>query len=422
MQKLFATFLDKNASNNTKHWPFYVNLAALRARRTKPTFFLVAFLIITTIFFTLLITPANATALQLHASKKTQAQSIAATAYLTTDSLFPIFQQSLSQQTPGTFKSTVKGLTKQLPKQDQSWATQMAQALLQPSATITNLQPQANGLATSISISLYNGDPKPTSAQVLVTFQVINASTIQVSAQPLPGSASLLNGPLQTFTLPFGNLQSINTTPGCGDAALATHLTISTGTSQQGFIGPTTSPTVHSAAFTTSRTSSQQPIAHTSTIAARTTNAQPITTYIEIPATSLTTLGSSIGSMSVGNNLTAKNIQPTVQGSNLVVTSDIYGSLLGANIKLGVATTMIQPLASNGQLVLHVTKTSLKLFSLITFPENTYNAQIEQALKQQIGGAIPSSLYISTAAIGYNAVVPCAASNSLILTGTTSLG
>ena len=382
----------------------------------------ITLLLIAAVVLTLLITPVNAAGLHPQSQKSTRAtQGIAATAYLTTNSLYPLFQQSLNQQTPGTFSSTLKGLTGQLPKQDQGWASQMAKALLQPSSAITSLQPQANGLNATISISLYSGDPKPSTAHVLVTFQVINASTIQVSAQSL-GGASLINGPIQTFTLPFGSLQSINTTPGCGDAALATHLTIAAGSNQTAFIEPSTPTTSRPATFTIrNHQSSPRPL-HTSMVAAQSTNAQPIATYIEIPATSLTALGSSIGSIPINSSLTAKNIQANVQGSNLVVTSDIYGSLLGASIKLGTATTLIQPLASNGQLVLHVTKTSLKLFSLFTFPENGYNAQIEQTLKQQISGAIPSSLYISTAAIGYNPVVPCAASNSLILTGTTSLG
>ena len=71
-------------------------------------------------------------------------------------------------------------------------------------------------------------------------------------------------------------------------------------------------------------------------------------TYIEIPASSLSSIGSSIGSIPVSSSFTAQNIRVTVQGKNLDILSDIYWS--GLNI--GTADTTISPGASGGKLVL----------------------------------------------------------------------
>src|SRR5260370_7885796 len=56
---------------------------------------------------------------------------------------------------------------------------------------------------------------------MVIGFSVANASTVQVSAHPLNGSPALVNGPLTTFQIPVGQLNGINTTPLCGDSALA---------------------------------------------------------------------------------------------------------------------------------------------------------------------------------------------------------
>src|SRR5260370_12310020 len=59
---------------------------------------------------------------------------------------------------------------------------------------------------------------------MVIGFSVANASTVQVSAHPLNGSPTLVNGPLTTFQIPVGQLNGINTTPLCGDSALAVHV------------------------------------------------------------------------------------------------------------------------------------------------------------------------------------------------------
>src|SRR5438552_8660609 len=100
----------------------------------------------------------------------------------------------------------------------------MATTLIQPSAYLTSLTTQSRGLATSVRVSLYPGDPQPINASMLISLRVISSSTVQVSARPLNGSPALVNGPLATFQIPLGQLCHISTTPGCGDAALAVSL------------------------------------------------------------------------------------------------------------------------------------------------------------------------------------------------------
>jgi hypothetical protein len=117
--------------------------------------------------------------------------------------------------------------------------------------------------------------------------------------------------------------------------------------------------------------------------------------------------------------MNARNIQIAVQGGQLVATSDIT---LGSSLVLGKATSYIQPMASRGKLTVHVLKTTMTVFSLFTFPDNTYNQQIEQSLNIKLGNALDGKFYVNNAAIGSNTHIPCAAADSLILTGTTSLG
>jgi len=114
--------------------------------------------------------------------------------------------------------------------------------------------------------------------------------------------------------------------------------------------------------------------------------------------------------------MTAKNIRIGVQGSNLVITSDIYDSFFG---NIGTAVTTVAPTASNGSLAVHVLNTNLQLFGLFSFPYNSYNAQIEQTLNSKLNGALTGKFTVASAAIGPNAAVPCAAGDSLVLTGTT---
>jgi hypothetical protein len=321
--------------------------------------------------------------------------------YFPLNSLQPLFRQQINQHVPAAFNSSISTMVNKLPAEDRGWATQMASALLQPSATLTSLQTQPGGLAATIRISLYDGDPKPTTTSLLVTMTMLDAATVQVSAQPLPGNPSIVSGPLTTLQIPFGQLNSINTTPTCGESALGVHLQVPMALAQ-------------------APTQGQQIALRSQHLSLPQADQAAMPAYLEIPATSLATLGSGIGTLSLGNNTTARNIQIAVQGSQLVATSDIM--LGSSSIVLGKATSYIQPVASQGKLTVHVLKTTMTVFSLFTFPDNTYNQQIEQSLNTKLGNALAGKFYVNNAAIGSNTHVPCAAADSLILTGTTSLG
>lgn len=212
----------------------------------------------------------------------------------------------------------------------------------------------------------------------------------------MPGNPTLVSGPLSTIAIPFGQLNSINATPSCGDAALAVHVQVPMSLNGQ------------QATTNTMQTATMARVVPTSTPA-----------YVEIPSSSLSSMGSSIGTLSLGSNLTAQNIQVSVQGGQLVATSNIT---LGSSLVLGKATTYMQPQAVLGKLTVHVVKTTLTVISLFTFPDNTYNQQIEQSLNAKLNNALGGKFYVNSAAIGSNTSVSCAASDSLILTGTTNLG
>ena len=121
----------------------------------------------------------------------------------------------------------------------------------------------------------------------------------------------------------------------------------------------------------------------------------------------------------MGNNLTASNINISVQNTNLVITTDLYW---GA-VNIGSATTQMIPGSVNGKLAVHVLNTTVNLLHIIPFPYNLYNQSLEQSLNSKLSSAFPSSFAISQATIGPNTQLPCAKSTSLVLTGaTTSLG
>src|SRR5262249_31942490 len=94
-----------------------------------------------------LLTPANAGA----------PTSVDADVYLTGQMLQPIFQSTINKSIPQMVSSVLSGMVNKLPPQDQAWALQMANALLQPSATLVSLQPEADGVMTTLKISLYQG-------------------------------------------------------------------------------------------------------------------------------------------------------------------------------------------------------------------------------------------------------------------------
>jgi hypothetical protein len=349
--------------------------------------------------------PAGAASHSATGSRAARATAINANIYLPTTMLSSMFEQRISQQVPASFNNSINNIVGKLPAADRAWVYQMVTTLIQPSATLTGLTPQAGGLATSLRLSLYPGDPHPVNASMLIQFSVINSSTVQVSARPLPGSAALVSGPLTTFQIPIGQLNSIRTTPGCGSAALALNLQF---------------PVALGQAQTQAATGMGM-IAEPAALPAPGLASASTSAYIEIPASSLASLGSGFGPISLGNilgsSLSAQNIQIAVRGSQLAITSTI---MLGS-LELGTATTYVRPMAQGGNLAVHVTQTSVTLLQIITFPYNSYNQQIQQMLNTRLNGALAGKFTVSSAAIGANGNIPCAASNSLILTGTANL-
>jgi hypothetical protein len=108
-----------------------------------------------------------------------------------------------------------------------------------------------------------------------------------------------------------------------------------------------------------------------------------------------------------------------VQGGKIVINSDI---MLGNSFRLGTAVTTVTPQAQNGNLTVNVLSTKLTVFQIFTFPYNTYNTQLQQTLNTTLGGALTGKFNVTGAAIGASSDVPCAASDSLMLTGSANLG
>ena len=80
------------------------------------------------------------------------------------------------------------------------------------------------------------------------------------------------------------------------------------------------------------------------------------------------------------------------------------------------------PGATSGNLVVHVTHTQLQIFGgLISFPLNNYNQQVEQLVNAKLNGMLSGKFTIARAAIGPDTHVSCAARDSLVLSGTTTL-
>lgn len=361
-------------------------------------------LMLALLLLALLAAPASANSLRVQVARASSATPIKANIYLTTAALQPLFQDKINQQVPGTFNNTLNGIINTLPQNDRSWASQMATTLLQPSVSLTRLTPQSGGLAATLRLSLYPGDPHPTNTTELVKFTALNATTVQVTAQALNGQPALLSGPVGTLNVPVGQLTSITTTPGCGNAALnlGLQLPLTLGQAQAAPAGVQSAPML---ADIGAQAASQNAAAG------------GIASYIEIPAASLARLGGSIGTTSIDSSTSAQNIQVGVQNGQLVVTADI----LWNSIKIGVATTQVEPTTLHGGLAVHVLNTTLAVFQIFHFPEDQYNQQIQQTLNKKLNTALAGKFTVSGASIGSNSQVPCVASDSLLLSGTAGL-
>src|SRR5579859_3684810 len=316
-----------------------------------------------------------------------------ATIYVTLGTLEPVFQSRLDQEVPLVVNGAISNIVSTLPRQDQGWALQMANTLISPSASLTGLTVQSRGLAASLRIALYPGDPQPVNASMLVSLSVIDSSTVQVSAAPLNGGPALVSGPLTTLRIPIGQLSSISTTPTCGDAALAAKLQfpvslgqVTTGQPQQTVLDSFVS-----------RDESQQMLKQGYMHGAASATSTNTNSYVELPASSLASMGNSVGNLPISGSLTAKNISLGVQGSSLLINSDIYDSFLG---KIGTATTTVAPTAAGGNLAVHVLSTNITILGIFSFPYDSYNQQIQQTLNAKLNGALAGKFYVSQAAIG----------------------
>jgi hypothetical protein len=289
---------------------------------------------------------------------------------------------------------------KKLPEEDHDVIVQMATTFLQPSASLTELMPQQDGLKTTIKISLYPGDSQPINASMQIKFQVASASMVQVSVTPLPGSPTLVSGSVASIQVPFGQLSAVTTTPDCGASALALKLlfpiSVGSSSSSQASSTPTPSPTPSPSD----------------------TQGSKMDVSVGIPASSLAAMGASVGSIAINSMMTAKDITITVQQDKLNISSNLYWGALN----IGSTLTEVEPTAAGGKLTMHVLDTSVKLLQVIPFPLNTYNQQLEQTLNTQLSNAIPSTFSITQAGIGPNSEVPCGAGDGLLMTGSAALG
>lgn len=334
--------------------------------------------------------------------------------YLLTEGLKPVFQNQINQQVANISNGMISNMPGGQPSTDQSWVKGLAETLIQPSATLTKLTPENDGLVTTVNLSMFPGDPKPISTAMLVTFSVRDTSTVQVSAQPVPGSPQLANGPLTTFTLPIGELQSINPTPNCGEAALNSNIQIPVTFNANLAGNQNQNKQIAQSTLSANQTLAdiQQPEVNTQERAASTLDA-----YAEVPNSSLSTLASGIAPFKIANTIwTAQNFHIKTQNNGLVITSDI--SSLG--IVFASTTTNVQPGAENGKLVMHVTSTTLSVF-IFQFPNDTYNKQIEDLLNSNLGNTLAGKFTVNSVGVGGGTALPCAGSDSLILKGTTNL-
>jgi hypothetical protein len=351
-----------------------------------------------------------------HSAQNAATTSINANFYVMTKSLQPLFQSNINSQVPTAVNSAISGMISTLPKQDQSWAYLMATTIIQPSATLVSLVPQKGGLAMTLRLSLYPGDPKPITSSMLISFKVLNSTTAQVSASALNGSPALATGRLSTFKIPFGSLNSIAATPGCGASALAFQLQFPVAQGQ----GQPSSQIQQGSASTSGNllTSMYSHGALNPSTQSTGVNPADANSFVEIPASSLADLGNTVGTIDVGSGLTAQNIRIGVQGSDIVLTSDI----LWSGLNIGTAVTTMTPSASDGKLVVNVINTTLNLFGFIPFPVNNYNAQTEQTLNSRLSSAFTNIFYVDAAAIGPNSQLTCAAEDSLVMSGSATLG
>jgi hypothetical protein len=331
------------------------------------------------------------------------------TVYLTTATLKPLFQKEIDKRTVSVASTTINGMTSKMTPPNQGWANQMANALINPKATITDMQPQKDGILTTMRVALYPGDPFPLESKMLIKFSVKDTSTIQISSQHQSGPQLVSDGPLTTLKVSMGKLQSIAPTPSCGEAALALNL-------QFPILLDQVNAPVNNAPASGTPTPSPTP---TTPKPPTQPQGELIDAYIELPQGALDKLAQGIDKVPVSDTMRAQNLHASVKDKTLTLTSDL--SLWETGLIVASTTTTVQPSAQNGQVHFQVSKTELTV-AFFTFDGNRYNEQIQTLLNEKLGSALAGKFTASGAAIGNNTHVPCAADDSLMLTGKTSMG
>jgi hypothetical protein len=338
--------------------------------------------------------------------------------YLTRDTLQQRFQASLAQQLPKLKQSAINGLTGSLP----GWAGQFANSLIDPSVSLTALTPQQGGLRADFTVSLYQGDPQPINLSMLVTFQIANSHTIQINGQTLPGQPLLISGPLTTIAFPIGQLTSIQVTPNCGNANLQIGLQLPIDLTPRA-ISQTVNNTILATLPATSRTPQYASLSTQISIQAHRSQSvqDALPASVEVPGSSIEALAASIGTISINQSLQAHNLRLSVQNGQYVATADIVGNVFSnPTLKLGTASTTIIPEAVNGQFQMHVQNTSVHNL-LLTLPVDLYNQKIEQALNTKVAGVLNGRVTISSVGVGPTAQIPCAAPDSLVVSGSAMI-
>jgi len=327
--------------------------------------------------------------------------------YLSRTTLQQRFQTSIDQQLPKLKDTAIKNIVSGLP----GWAGAFANSLIQPSVKLLALTPQQAGLRADLQLSLYDGDPDPTAISMLVTFQVLNSTTVQVSGQPIAGQPTMINGPITTITLPIGQISSVTPTPTCGTSGLQIGLQLPVNLAANTAKAQSNT----SAAYVPLSLNSSQREQRSQT------QQDSVAANIEIPVSSLSTLAQGLGTITINSSLQAQNLQITEQNGTYSASADIIGNVFGnPTLKLGTATTILAPSAVNGQLQMNITSTNVHILFL-TLPVNNYNQQIQQSLNAAISSALKNQVYINSVSVGPNAQIPCAAASSLLLSGTAPL-
>lgn len=352
------------------------------------------------------------------------------TVYLSKATLQQQFQESIDKALPALKENIIGGLP--------GWSSPFVNSLLQPSIKLVTLTPQPDGLRADLLLSLYSGDPNPTTIGVLVTFKLLNSNTVQVNSQTLSNQPVLLSGPLTTITLPIGQIASIKPTPSCGSAALQIGLQLpihlnphntqtSAGQQNASATGEATAPALlldsdtmaEPVLFSQSATQREQGNDQVQKESSATKNT--LAASVELPASALTRLASGLGTITINDNLQAQNLRIYEENGIYHASANIVSNLPG-NLTLnpGTVTTTITPQASNGQLKLTATDTTLHI-GFLTLPLDTYNQQITQALTTTINKALQNKVTIDTAGVGPTPQVSCTAADSLLLSGTVAL-